>query len=429
MSTLTYTQAVDFLFSRQQFTWKLGLERITRLLADLNNPHMQYPCVHIAGTNGKGSVTAMLDSVARAGGLKTGMYTSPHLISVRERIQVAGEMVTEQDFAELVGQLRPAIESMECTFFEAITAVALLHFANSKIDIAFLEVGLGGRLDATNVVRPLVSIITDINFDHTEHLGTKREQIAAEKAGIIKKEIPCVIGRLHPEAESVIKDVCTRLNSRLYRSRDCCKVRHLRMQAEGSKFELDSRETGKIKVQIPLAGPHQVNNACIVIAAIGILNAKGFLIESKGIIDGLKDVRWPGRFERVSSNPDILIDAAHNPAAIKKLVWMLNEFLLDREIVLILGTLQDKDYRKMIAAFQGTAKTVMAVRAETPRSLDVHILADELLTQGFQVQPCPSVAAAIDSIRQSYNEKQVVCITGSHYVIGEALQEIKSLTN
>ncbi len=428
MSSLTFHEAQEFLFSRQQFTWKLGLDRMARIMEEFGNPQNRFPCVHIAGTNGKGSVTAMLESVCRQAGLKTGMYTSPHLVSVLERIQVGGVMMGEQDFADLVSQLKPAIERLGCTFFEAVTAIAFLYFTNRKIDIALLEVGLGGRLDATNIVTPLVSVITDISFDHTEHLGDTLAKIAVEKAGIIKKDVPCVIGQLPSVAEEVISNACAVIHSPLYRSRQDCRIRGLRMQATGSLFELECDGFLQAPVALALAGPHQVKNCCTVVRTAQSMQQAGIELSHAAIINGLQKVHWPGRFQTVSMDPTVIIDVAHNAASMKSLCWMLKSFYPDFEIALILGVLKDKDYRRMIATMRGVATRILGVQAQTPKSLDVRSLAEESEKQSIPFSAFSTVADAVEFAFKEYRRQELVCITGSHYVVGEAMIKIKSLT-
>ncbi len=429
VSSLTFRQAEEFLLSRQQFTWKLGLDRMARIMEEFGNPQTRFPCVHIAGTNGKGSVTAMLESICRQSGLKTGMYTSPHLVSVLERIQVGGRVMSKEDFAQLVNRLRPAIERLGCTFFEAMTAIAFLFFATAKIDVAFLEVGLGGRLDATNIVTPLVSVITDISFDHTEHLGDSLAKIAAEKAGIIKQGVPCVIGQLPRSAEGVISNACLVNSSPLYRSRQQCRIHDLKMQATGSQFNANGDGFMRARVELALAGPHQVKNACAAICTAQLLRDQGIDLNEAAIVRGLKQVRWPGRFETVSLDPHVIVDVAHNAAAMQRLCWMLRSFYPDSVTTFILGVLKDKDYRRMIASMRNVAARILAVQAQTPKSLDARSIADESEKQRVPHRSFASVAEAVEFAVKTCPQRGLVCITGSHYVVGEAMQKIKSLTS
>ncbi len=398
-------------------------------MEEFGNPQNRFPCVHIAGTNGKGSVTAMLESICRQSGLKTGMYTSPHLVRVLERIQVGGAMMGEQDFTDLVSQLKPPIERLDCTFFEAVTAIAFLYFANAQIDIALLEVGLGGRLDATNIVTPLVSVITDISFDHTEQLGDTLAKIAAEKAGIIKKGVPCVIGQLPRSAQEVIGNASSVSNSPLYRSRENCRIHGLKMQATGSHFDVDFNGLLQAPVDLALAGPHQVNNCCTAMRTAQLLRERGMDLNEAAIVAGLRYVHWPGRFETISLDPHIIIDVAHNAASMKRLCWMLESFYSDFQVIFILGVLKDKEYHQIIATMKRVATRILGVQAQTPKSLDVQFLAHESEKHSIPHNSFISVADAVEFAIKECTHQELICITGSHYVVGEAMQKIKSLTS
>jgi len=424
-----YQEAETFLLQRELFGWKLGLERMRTFLDELGRPHEQLAMIHIAGTNGKGSVTAMLDSILRESGLKCGMYTSPHLQSLRERIRVAGRWIDESEVVRLVERWRPVIVGLECTFFETMTGLAFRHFADAGVEAAVIEVGLGGRLDATNVITPLISIITNISFDHMDHLGTTLAAIAAEKAGIIKPGVPCLIGALPAEPEGVIAQRAAELGSPLIKAAQQVTVRDLRLRAEGSQFNA-SAGAEYPGVFLPLPGPHQVGNAEIALCAAEYLAGKGLIPAPPPLQRGLAGVRWAGRFEPVCDKPLVLIDVAHNPGGFAQQNWMWRHFYPGRPKALVLGLVKEKDLSGVIHELPPDIEHIFAVPAPTHRGLPVGELAAALREARLPVSECADVAVGVEAALAwaAGDATRVVCITGSHYTVGAALDRIKSLT-
>jgi dihydrofolate synthase / folylpolyglutamate synthase len=425
-----FKDAESFLLQREMFGWKLGLERMTRFLDELGQPQRQFACVHVAGTNGKGSVSAMLASILQESGQSCGMYTSPHLQSLRERIRVNGSSVTESAVAALVARWRPLIEELQCTFFETMTGLAFCHFADAGINIAVVEVGLGGRLDATNVITPLLSIITNISFDHVDHLGSTLAAIAAEKAGIIKSGIPCVIGSLPAEAEKVVHEKAALLSSPVLAARHAVGVHGLKMTASGSSFTARSAAFDYNELFLPLPGPHQIGNSCVAICAAELLGRQGVIPLPPPLRQGLARVDWAGRFERILSSPLVISDVAHNVGGFQQQNWMWRRFYHDRRKGLVLGLVKDKDLEHVIQELPADAEMIFAVPAPTHRTLPAEELTAALERANFPVTACSSV---MDGVRRALawaagDENKMVCITGSHYVVGEALSGIKSLT-
>lgn len=427
---MNYQEAEAFLLQREMFGWKLGLERMEQFLAEMGSPHKEFASIHIAGTNGKGSVTAMLAGILRASGKKCGMYTSPHLQSLRERVQVDGEQIAPQAVVGLVERWRPLIERLQCTFFETMTGLAFRHFADNGVEIAAVEVGLGGRLDATNVLLPRLAVITNISYDHTDHLGTTLAAIAAEKAGIIKPGVPCVIGRLPAEAEEVIRRRAAEVAAPLIAARAHTRISRLRLEAAGSSFALATPACRYSNLQLPLPGPHQVGNSTVAAASAELLAARGDLPLPPPLAQGLGQTQWPGRFERILAEPEVVLDVAHNPGGFRQQRWMWRRFYPQRPLGLLLGLVRDKDLERVIRELPPEVAQIFAVPAPTHRGLPVAELTAALTRAGLPVTDCPSVAAGLEQALAwaRGGPERLLGITGSHYVAGEVLQLTKSLT-
>ncbi|MDZ7346165.1 MAG: bifunctional folylpolyglutamate synthase/dihydrofolate synthase, partial [candidate division KSB1 bacterium] len=325
LKRVTYSEALNFLDSRISLGWKLGLESMNAMLAELGRPQDNVQFIHIAGTNGKGSVAALLASICKAAGYKTGLYTSPHLTDVRERIRLNGRMIEKRRFAQILARIRPVVEQYGATYFETLTAAALVYFAEERAEIVCLEVGLGGRLDATNVVRPLVSVITSISLDHTEHLGSTPAQIAVEKAGIIKAGVPCVIGSLPQEAVQVVRNTCRERGAPFIVADQLIRSQILDMQPQRMTVRLESQKLSGI-VTSRLVGRRQEDNLRIAAAVCGLLRQEPFLqkqLSAEAFRRGVASCRWPGRFEILRRHPLILVDVAHNLEAMQALKELL----------------------------------------------------------------------------------------------------------
>ncbi|HSW49663.1 MAG TPA: folylpolyglutamate synthase/dihydrofolate synthase family protein, partial [Bryobacteraceae bacterium] len=324
----SYPESVRYLYSlgNETKTVKLGLERVSVLLAGLGQPHRATRFVHVAGTNGKGSVCAMIESALRAAGLRTGLFTSPHLVEPTERIQVAGRPVEPVRFADAFSTVHRLAESLLAegvidshpTYFETITAMAFLLFRDLAADVVVLEVGLGGRLDATNVVSPRLSVITPIDYDHESHLGKSLQAIASEKAGIIKPGTPVVTGPQHRVVQAVLESRAAEVGAHVFRS---CEwdAENLELDAYGGRFTASG--PGNYRIACPLAGEHQVSNALTAVAAL-----HGLQTPAEAIEEGIRAVRWPGRLERVSRQPEVILDGAHNPAGALALARHIQRF-------------------------------------------------------------------------------------------------------
>lgn len=403
---MNYADSVSYLYSlgNEVLTAKLGLDRISTLLEALGNPHRACRWIHVAGTNGKGSTSAMIEAGLRASGVRTGLYISPHLVQPTERIQIAGQPVSEEQFAQAFGQvhetavrmLAEGTLDMHPTYFESVTAMAFLLFAAGHVHTAVLEVGLGGRLDATNVVTPELCVITPIDYDHQVFLGDTIEQIAGEKAGILKPGVPAVFAEQRPEAEAVLRAHA----QGLYKlSRDWA-ITDLAIDARGSRFRLRG-----VPVTCPLAGEHQVENARVAAIALAELGVSP---------EGIAAARWPARLERVSERPEIIIDGAHNPAGVRALVSYIRRFYLgSRRIWIVYGALRDKAVAEMASLLFPLADRLILTAPSNTRAM----IPEDIAAPGASITH--SIAEAIDLLRQAAPE-DVIFITGSLYLAGEA---------
>jgi dihydrofolate synthase/folylpolyglutamate synthase len=402
---MNYSESVHFLYSlgNEVQTAKLGLDRIQQLLDALGNPERRCRWVHVAGTNGKGSTCAMIEAGLRRAGLRTGLYTSPHLIEPVERIQISGETISHGLFAEMFSEVHETAERMleagdldlHPTYFETVTAMAFLFFGRADLDLAVLEVGLGGRLDATNIVTPVLAVITPIAMDHEMFLGDTLAKIASEKAGILKPDVPAVFSLQEPAAERVLLE---RASGPVTLSRDW-PISHLELDSRGSRFVV-----GNLEVQCPLAGEHQVENARTAAIALHQLGVSA---------EGIADTRWPGRLERIAEEPEVILDGAHNVAGTEALVRYIRRFYSGRKIWMVYGVMRDKSVAEMTTLLFPLADRVILTRPDNSRALDPR----NISAPGATITS--SVAEAITLVRQAPKDA-VVLITGSLFVVGEA---------
>ena len=427
---------------------KFDLAHMRVLLSALGNPEGRFPSVLIAGTNGKGSTAAMLESILRAAGHRTGLYTSPHLIRVNERIRVAGEEVSDTDFATVYVRVEKAAEKLVAagalpwhpSFFEMLTAMAFEHFA-AGVELAVLEVGMGGRLDATNVVEPRVSVITDIALDHQKFLGATLTEIAREKAGIIRPGGVVVTLPQHPEANDVLGNTILERGARAVSAVEYVPpvspgfVLHSEPAAageealpSGSRYKLEVLgET--ITIASPLPGRHQLRNTALAIAAAAELNAQGFKVTAGDVERGIRETRWPGRLQIIPAAkgaPEFLLDAAHNPAGAWALRAALSERYEGRPFTLVFGAMRDKAIAEMAEILFPLAAHVIATQPANPRSASPEEIRAAAARSSADVLCEPAVAAALTRARSLATERGIVVICGSIYLIGEALQLLSS---
>jgi dihydrofolate synthase/folylpolyglutamate synthase len=424
---VTYSDSIAFLYGLQKFGMKFGLRGMRGLLRSLRNPEKQFPSVHIAGTNGKGSSASMIAAVFTAAGYKTALYTSPHLLDFSERIRIDGKPIASKDVARLATILRPEVERNRITFFEAATAIAFKYFAESQVDIAVVETGLGGRLDATNVLRPLVSVITTIGLEHTRILGRRLSEIAFEKGGIIKRGIPCVTGVRQEKTARILSRISKKKHAEMVRvSPKMIRLRHHSLEGSEADFDLPDLHLDGLKIS--LAGEHQLYNALLGLFAIKYAARRGpFLITEDAIRRGFGNIhRYSGLQARLSiirRNPLVLADVAHNAEAARALSSSLRRMRFTR-VDVVFGLMQDKDYRQVIAALQKIVRRAFVVQPRTERSRIAGDLAGEFRRLGIAVEEHLSVAEGVHAALRR-RDRTPLLITGSHYVVGEALASLQ----
>jgi dihydrofolate synthase/folylpolyglutamate synthase len=443
MTSLSYTDALSYLDSfinyerqpRVPYTREaFDLSEFELFLTRLDSPHRRLKTVVVAGTKGKGSTAAMIASMAQASGLKAGLYTSPHLCSIRERIRVDSEIVSEEVFAALVSHLMPHIEAAGMagvrrfrTFFEILTAMALVHFQNVGVDLAVLEVGLGGRLDATNVAAPLVSVITSISLDHTEVLGDTIAQIAREKAGIIKPRGLTVLAPQRPEALAAIRDVCSAQGARLLDVSQELRWRTLSCNWEGSVFDLESPVRTYPSFEMPLAGPHQILNAATAVATAEQLQTQGLPMSVGGMRRGLQQVQWEGRLETVSRQPWIVLDGAHNQDSARCLREALGACFQYRRLILVLGISANKNLAGIIEELTPLAALTVATRAMVPRAAPPQRVANLAAQWGGHVSVEEDTQKALAQAITATQPDDLLLVTGSLYLVGDAKRLLPDL--
>ncbi len=426
---MSYQETIDYLFGLQKHGIKFGLANSIRLMELMGNPERRFRSVHVAGTNGKGSTCSFLAAALQESGYKTGLYTSPHLVSFTERIRVNGTAIAEARVVDLAGRIRSVYAGRSApdgsgpfspTFFEVTTLLAFAYFVEECVDIAVIETGMGGRLDATNVVAPLVSVITNIDLEHTEFLGETIEAIAAEKAGILKPGVPAVTGAAQAAALAVIQ-----------READRCRAPLFRMPGDfgpegvvsGVPQVFDYRGlSGRLDgLRVFLQGGHQVRNACLALAAIECLRNRGLDLPDTAVRRGLEGAVWQGRLERVARQPDVFLDGAHNPASAAVLAAALADLRRSyRRVVMVLGILKDKDHRGILQCLLPHADAVVATRPAYGRAMETAQLAAAVQSARSSVRTAETVPEAIQVARSLAEPDDLIVVTGSLYTVGDA---------
>ncbi|MGD8626762.1 MAG: folylpolyglutamate synthase/dihydrofolate synthase family protein [Anaerolineae bacterium] len=425
-----YRKALRYLYSLTDYEKRgfaayapehYNLARMDRLLALLGDPLQAFRAVHVAGTKGKGSTAAMIDAVLRAAGYRTGLYTSPHLHTFRERIQVQGDMIPEADVLRLINKIQPLADRIPAiTTFEVMTGLAFAWFAEQGIDWAVLEVGLGGRLDATNVVTPAVSVITSISLDHVVILGDTLAQIAAEKAGIVKPGVPVVSAPQRAEALDVIRDTCRRLGAPLTLVGDDWNWQAGAADLDGQHFSLHGEGQILDGLWIPLLGDYQLANAATAVATIQRLREAGADISDAALRRGLQTVHWPGRLEILARAPFVVADSAHNGDSARKLREALETYLDFRELIVILGASADHVTPELLQALLSGAGRAIATQARHPRAASPDWLQSQAAEAGFQMELSDTVPQALDLALSGAHARDLILCTGSVFVAAEA---------
>ncbi len=404
------------------------LERFKNLLKDLANPHKKLKnVILVAGTKGKGSVCHFLESALHICGLRTGHFSKPHLVSICERIKVLSKPIPESDFARLVAKIKSRIKKHKCTYFETITAIAFLYFLENNLDYTILEVGLGGRLDSTNVTEPIISVITLIGFDHTDVLGDSLSKIATEKAAIIHNNGYVVSSKQRPMAWNVIKKQVKDTNSRLFLIGRDLKISQEKISINGSKFRIKFDKAER-EFSIPVLGKHQIENAATAIGVLQRLMTLDKSINWNGIAQGFKRVQIPARCQFVRRNPLIMVDVAHNPDSALALNKTIQD-IFKKDVTLVFGASKEKLVNEMLTILLPITDKVILTRADSPRAYDPKDLAQLIEPYSIPFQITKSVKQAISEALKTASQNDLIVITGSFYVAGEALQILKTKPN
>ncbi len=434
MTDLVSPKHLRDIYARHAFGVKFGLDAMESVLELLGHPERGLCFIHVAGTNGKGSVCAMLESVLRTAGLRTGLYTSPHLICFHERIKVNGRAISDADLACAFEELAAATAKYETspagrqlTFFEYATLLALVHFKEVRPDVIIWETGMGGRLDATNVVRPALSVITGIAMDHATHLGASLAAIASEKAGIIKQGVPVVLGPLLDEAHAVLLRAAHERGCRALDAGAFVTIRSGKRSWQGQVLSVDTEDESLGSVRLPLLGRHQAENTAVAVAALSEFGRiMGVDWPSAILKKGLQDVSWPGRLQALSEEPLMLVDGAHNPEAAEGLALSLRDLSGKRPLGFILGVCRDKDVNAFLDTFFGmlnrTTERCWAVRINNERSMEAEELAKAIAARGLRVSANSLTEAWAEARRWAADTSGIACAAGSLFLAGEILE-------
>ena len=416
-SKIPYGDAVQYLYGLQKYGLKFGLSKTSNLLKAFGSPQHDRKYIHIAGSNGKGSVAAMVESILIKSGLKVGFYSSPHLVRFTERFRINGREMAPEKAAAIIGELMDVIDpGHPPTFFEVTTAMALIYFAREKTDISIMEVGMGGRLDATNVIKPIVSVITNISLEHQVFLGPRLIDIAREKAGIIKRGVDLVTAATQPSVISLFKSICEQKKAPFWRvGKDIhYRANGFRLNYYGFKRRFKGLELG-------LEGRFQNRNAALALSVIELLEMKGFKVSSPDIIEGLGDITWPGRMHIVSREPLIIMDGAHNPTAIRELADSIGKSFRYSRLILVIGVMEDKDIGRIIQGILPMADYVIYTKPDYYRSADPEILVREAASIKREGEIVPAISDALDKARGMAHPEDLILICGSLFTVGEAM--------
>lgn len=430
-----YQDALDYIFSFVDYSLtrnfrfspeKFDMARMVAFMDRLGNPHKSYPVIHVAGTKGKGSTSVVIASSLQAQGYRVGLYTSPHMQEFTERIQVSRQQISPADLVQLVNEVKPVVAQIErLTTFEIITAIGFLFFARQKVDVAVIEVGLGGRLDATNVVDPCVSVISSLSLDHVAVLGDTLAKIAFEKAGIIKPGRPVVIAPQAEEAREVLQAVAAERGCALTQVGQDYLYALQQHNLDGQTFKIWQKDAPVVthtQLFIPLLGQHQVENAATAYAALQVARRQGIEVSDQAIVDGYRNVSWTGRFEILSRAPVVVVDSAHNRNSARRLSQTLQDYLPGRPVSLIFGASEDKDVSGMFAELFPMVRRVFFTQSRHPRAMDLNHLEEQAAAHGMaSVQSLPIEEAMEQAVNIARSENGVVLVAGSLFIAAAAL--------
>lgn len=439
---LTYQEALDYIHARTQFGIKLGLDRIRYLLELCDHPHQKYPVIHIAGTNGKGSVVALITSVLSAAGYKVGRFISPHLSSYTERFSINNRNISEDRVGELVSRLKPVLERTARhplysppTEFEVATLLAFQYFAEEKVDVAVIEVGMGGRFDSTNVVDPVVCGITHIALDHREYLGDTISAIAAEKAGIIKPGRPVVVGVQEQEAFAVLEEAAAKAKAPFYAVGRDFRYKVTAMDLDGVRLEIEHGHQQLPTLRVGLTGRHQAANAALAYGLLSVAKEAGLNWTTTDLLRGFAEVKWPGRLEFFPGTPPLLMDGGHNPDGFTALAEVLSDLFAGYQIYLVIGILNNRPIKEMVSILAPRISKVFATKAPDLKSTDPTDLAEEFQKHGVEAaaveEPRMALQLALSAAngegRATDGKNRLILVAGSLYLVGALRPEVMRL--
>jgi len=413
----TYQEAVNYLYGLQKYGIKFGLSKTTSLLKAFGNPHKGQRYIHIAGTNGKGSVAAFIASILKETGLKVGFYSSPHLVRFTERFRINGEEIAQDKAAGLIDEVSRAFSPEEPpTFFEATTAMALIYFARKNTDLSIMEVGMGGRLDATNVIEPLISGITNISMEHQGFLGNRLLDIAREKGGIIKKDVDLVTAATQPSVIRTLEEIAKERGAPMWRV-----GKDIRYRTTASGFHYRGLGLRMRGLRLGLTGMLQARNAALALGIIERLGEKGITVSAADIRKGLQTTAWPGRMQVVKTNPTILLDGAHNPAALRVLARYLRTGIIYRRLILVIGVMADKAIGEMMRAIVPLADYLICTRPVYSRAAEPEVLMAKAVPFGKPGEISPFLTDALTRAKEMADPRDLIVVCGSLFTVGEAL--------
>lgn len=420
------SETLAYLYGLERFGMIFSLENISRLLQILGDPHRTLHVIHVGGTNGKGSVSAMMASVLQEEGYRVGLYTSPHLVSFTERIQINGTEIAWDEVVRLTNLLRSRVAEegipQQFTFFDFTTALALYYFSHQEVDVSILEVGLGGRLDSTNIVHPLITVITNVSKDHFQILGERIEDIAREKAGIVKHGVPLLTGATQPEIISILKETCREKEAPLsLAGRDFQGE-----QTAPRTLDFGGRRWQLTDIKLGVGGPFQIENAIVALGALEALEEKGYRVGEETIYRGLATVRWPGRLELVQQSPQILLDGAHNAAAARSLKEAIQEEFDYHHLYMVMGIMQDKEVSAIVETIAPLADLLITSSPHNPRAMSAQRLGEISQDYCSAITVIEDVGESVAYARGVANEDDLILVTGSLFTVGEVRDYLMS---
>ncbi len=416
----SYRNAVEYLFGLHRIGIKLGLDNINALLDFLKRPERRYPTIHFAGTNGKGSTAAMVYSILKNAGFKTGLYTSPHLVSFTERIRVNDVAISEEAVLEFTRSIVPLADKLKVSFFEVTTAMAFWYFRQQEVDIAVIESGMGGRLDSTNVLEPLATVLTPISFDHTNYLGSTLESIVREKAGIIKPGISCLTNNRNGNVRTLLEEICKQKGSSFIEATSVVNLNNIECNLNSCYFDLNFQDGDAQRIHLPLAGEFQSENARLAAAVAKVLSGK-LQISNSNIYNGLRNAYWPARLQIIDEHPRTIVDVSHNPEGLRQSLNFIRNCDRKRQLKCVLSLQADKNYKEIARLLAANCVQVYVVPLNKGKPQNSGILCDAIRRAGGSAEIVPSASGAL-KLRRQQSEAATWLITGSHYLAGEIFE-------